>query len=45
MFPGPVQAVLYFADTGVRRGTRCSPEAVMLDELRDLLGDPAVVEK
>ncbi len=45
MFPGETQAVLYFADTGVRRGTRCSPEAVMLDELRDLLGDPAVVEK
>ena len=45
MFPGPVQAVLYFADTGVRRGTACTPEAVMLDELRALLGEAAVVEK
>ena len=45
MFPGSVQAVLYFADTGVRRGALCTPEAVMLDELRDLLGEEAVVEK
>ena len=45
MFPGPVQAILYFADTGIRRGTVCTPEEVMLDELRDLLGEAAVVEK
>ncbi len=45
MFPGSVQAVLYFADTGVRRGTSCIPEAVMLEELRRLLGSDAVVEK
>ena len=45
MFPGQTPAVLYFADTGVRRGTQCSPEAVMLEELRDLLGEDAVVEK
>ena len=45
MFPGSVQAVLYFADTGVRRGAGCTPEAVMLEELRALLGEGAVVEK
>ena len=45
MFPGPVQAVLYFADTGLRRGALCTPEAVMLDELRSLLGEDAVAEK
>ncbi len=45
MFPGPVPAVLYFADSGLRRGTQCTPEAVMLDELRDLLGEDAVVGK
>ena len=45
MFPGSVPTVLYFADTGVRRGTVCTPEAVMLEELRTLLGDGAVVGK
>ena len=45
MFPGNVPAVLYFADTGLRRGTSCVPEAVMLDELRSLLGEDAVVER
>ena len=45
MFPGNVPAVLYFADTGLRRGTSCVPEAVMLDELRSLLGENAVVER
>ena len=45
MFPGSVQAVLYFEDTKVRRGTSCTPETVMLDELRALLGEDAVVEK
>ncbi len=45
MFPGQIQAVLYFADTGLRRGTLCLPESVMLEELRQLLGDGAVVEK
>ena len=45
MFPGPVPAVLYFADTGLRRGTACTPETVLLDELRALLGPSAVVEK
>ncbi|MBR6413166.1 MAG: DNA polymerase III subunit alpha [Oscillospiraceae bacterium] len=45
MFPGSVPAVLYFADTGCRRGTTCVPETVMVDELRELLGDACVVEK
>ena len=45
MFPGSVQAVLYFADTGVRRGALCSPETVMVEELKSLLGSEAVVEK
>ena len=45
MFPGSVPTVLYFADTGVRRGTICTPERVMLDELRSLLGEASVVEK
>ena len=45
MFPGPCQTVLYFADTGVRRGTTCLPEAVLLSELRALLGADSVVEK
>ena len=45
MFPGRTQAVLYFADTGVRRGALCTPERVMLDELRRILGSASVVEK
>ena len=45
MFPGPSPTVLYFADTGARRGTTCTLEAVMLSELRSLLGDGSVVEK
>ena len=38
MFPGNVTAVLYFADTGVRRGTQCGLRGDMLQELRALLG-------
>jgi DNA polymerase-3 subunit alpha len=45
MFPGQTPTVLYFADTGLRRGAQCLPEAVMLEELRELLGEDAVVEK
>ncbi|MBO4419849.1 MAG: DNA polymerase III subunit alpha [Oscillospiraceae bacterium] len=45
MFPGQTPVVLYFADTGLRRGAQCVPEAVMLEELRELLGEDAVVEK
>ena len=45
MFPGSLQAVLYYADTGVRRGTVCSVREDMLTELRTLLGENSVVLK
>lgn len=45
MFPGKMQAVLYFADSGVRRGTACAVREDMLTELRALLGENSVVLK
>ena len=45
MFPGAVDTVLFFADTRVRRGTRCDPDPIMLQELKSLLGADSVVEK
>ena len=45
MFPGDSQAVVYFADTKQRRGTRCSLDSRMLDELKRVLGDENVVVK
>ena len=45
MFPGTVQAVLYFADSGVRRGTSCALRDDMLGELRAILGESSVVLK
>ncbi len=45
MFPGSLQAVLYYADTGVRRGTTCAVRDDMLRELRDLLGETCVILK
>ena len=45
MFPGESNAVLYFADTKLRRGTRCAMAESMIRELRSLLGDPSVVIK
>ncbi len=45
MFPGENQAVVYFADTGIRRGTLCSMTESMLDELKNLLGNENVVVK
>ena len=45
MFPGNVAAVLYFADTGVRRGTQCGLRGDMLQELRALLGEDSIVLK
>ncbi len=45
MFPGEHTAVLYFADTKQRRGTRCRPDARMLEQLRSLLGEENVVLK
>ena len=45
MFPGESQAVVYFADTKQRRGTRCSLDSRMLDELKNVLGEQNVVLK
>ncbi len=45
MFPGGSQTVLYFADSGVRRGTVCAIDERMLGELRRLLGNENVVVK
>ena len=45
MFPGANNVVLYFADTGVRRGTRCQLAEKMLSELKNLLGTENVVIK
>ena len=45
MFPGESQVVLYFADTAVRRGTRCLLRENMLRELEKLLGSGNVVVK
>ncbi len=45
MFPGDNQAVVYFADTGLRRGTLCSMTESMLVELKNLLGIENVVLK
>ena len=45
MFPGESNVVLYFADTKLRRGTRCALAESMIRELRSLLGDPSVVIK
>ena len=45
MFPGDSAAVLYFADTRQRRGTRCALEERMLKELKNVLGEENVVIK
>ena len=45
MFPGSSEAVLYFADTKLRRGTRCALAEDMLLELNNLLGNENVVVK
>jgi DNA polymerase-3 subunit alpha len=45
MFPGSSDAVLYFADTKLRRGTRCALAENMLLELKNLLGNENVVVK
>ncbi len=45
MFPGTMQAVLYFADTKIRRGTRCFVRQDMLQELSRVLGAENVVIK
>ena len=45
MFPGDSGVVLYFADTKVRRGTRCMLADSMLHELKKILGEENVVLK
>ncbi len=45
MFPGENSVVIYFADTRVRRGTRCMLRQDMLQELKNLLGEANVVLK
>ena len=45
MFPGDCQAVVYFADTKQRRGTRCALDGRMLQELRNVLGEENIVLK
>ena len=45
MFPGRNQAVLYFADTKQRRGTKCMITETLVAELKSLLGDENVVPK
>ena len=45
MFPGSLPAILYFADTQVRRGTTCTLRPDMLDELKRILGEKSVVLK
>lgn len=45
MFPGDQQAVIFFADTRMRRGTRCSIMQSMVNELKNLLNNENVVIK
>ncbi len=45
MFPGTCGAVLYFADTKIRRGTRCLLADNMIRELKNVLGEANVVVK
>ena len=45
MFPGNNQAVVYFEDTKIRKGTKCYPDENMLAELVRVLGEENVVVK
>jgi DNA polymerase-3 subunit alpha len=45
MFPGDSAVVLYFADTKVRRGTKCTLDTRMIKELENVLGKENVVLK
>ncbi len=45
MFPGDNPAILFFADTRARRGTRCGLRSNMIDELKNVLGEANVVLK
>ena len=45
MFPGNNKVVLYFEDTGVRRGTACALSDALLGKLKTLLGEGNIVCK
>ena len=45
MFPGNSPVVVYFADTKLKRGTRCALDSRMLRELNAVLGKENVVRK
>ena len=45
MFPGESQVVVYFADTKLRKGSRCGLDQRMLKELENVLGKENVVLK
>ena len=45
MFPGQSSVVLYFPDTGIRRGTKCLLRESMILELKNVLGEGNVVLK
>lgn len=45
MFPGNTKTVLFFADTKKRMGTTCLAAELLLEELRELLGQDCVVLK
>ena len=45
MFPGKDAVVLYFADTKVRRGTKCMLSGSMIQELKNVLGTANIVLK
>lgn len=45
MFPGNTKTVLFFADTKKRMGTSCLAAKLLLEELRELLGQDSVVLK
>ena len=45
MFPGESDVVLYFADTKLRRGSRCQIAENMISELKNILGNENVVVK
>ena len=45
MFPGESAVVVYFADTKLRRGTRCAIDSRMVQELKNVLGSENVVVK
>ena len=45
MFPGKTPVILFYADTRTRRQTYCMPDPDLVQELREILGEPNVVLK